>query len=485
MSISVSFLKPFASIVVCCSLILSLISLGTSAEASPKSYKNCIELNKDFRFGVSAKARPKNLGAKAIHTPVVNLAVFNKNRKLDTDRDSIVCEVVRKVTSPLIDAPKPEILPARSAEDCKLRFATPFETGFGFPRSSTRLPATGVIRAIVLFVEFPDALGNDDPLVEGKKYTEEFIKFYSAMSYGKLEFKVDVAPKYFKLKSTTSSYKMNIGRGDDGSGVSRYFQDALEAADPSIDFSPYEVAYVIPSSTNVEITYGPAFPLPADSNLLRTNEKAFTSGAVGGADSRLRLNSLEWVWMAHETGHLFGLEHPWLVQSDSQGRTTIGDTVAMWDMMLAMWNGFSSFEFIAWTRFLIGWIPDNQIACIDAKAESGKTFEIDVEPIARQASGRKMIFVKTSETTGIAIEVRRNEGFDRVSAEHEGTLVYAVDVSKRGNEGMARWLGSNNSKRRNVSVATIKTGAIIQTDWAQITVLSQGPNGDRIRIQVK
>lgn len=366
-----------------------------------------------------------------------------------------------------------------------MRYPRQYETGFGFPRSETRLPAQGVIRAIMLFVDFPDAKGADDPTVEGKKYSENFVKFYSAMSYGKLQFKVDIAPRYFNLNNSTTSYKMNLGKGDDGSGVTRYFQDALSAADPSIDFSGYDVVYVIPSKTNTEITYGPSFPLPANSVALRTSEKTFVNGAVGGSDSRLRINSPEWVWMAHETGHLFGLEHPWAVNSDPQGRTTIGDSITIWDLMMAMWNGFSSYEFLSWTRFLIGWIPDQQIACIDSKAEAGKTFEIELEPLARQATGRKMIFVKTSETKGIAIEVRRNEGFDSVPSQYEGTLIYEVDVSKGGNEGMARWLGDSQLKHRNVPVATLKVGSVVETQSVKIEILSQTSKGDRIKIFVK
>lgn len=377
-----------------------------------------------------------------------------------------------------------EILPSTNAEPCKLQYPSAFQTGFGFPRSSTRLPNSGIIKAIMLFVDFPDAKADDKPSEVAPKYSENFIKFYDAMSYGKVNFQVDVAPNYFHIQNSTSSYQMNLAKGQNGSGVNNYFQDALAAADPTVDFSTYDVVYVIPSRTNIEITYGPSFPMPPTSDLLRTNEKIFKSGAVAGADSRLEVNSLEWVWMAHETGHLFGLEHPWLVESDAQGRTTTGDTITIWDLMMAMWKNMNSFEFLSWTRFLLGWIPDSQMVCIDAQAEKGKTFEAVVQPIERQANGHKFMFVKTSTTKGIAIEVRRNEGFDHVTSQQEGTLVYEVDVSKGSNKGMATWLGSSKLRFQNIPVATLKTNDVVDTTFAKITILSQGSAGDRIKVEV-
>jgi hypothetical protein len=80
--------------------IVAIFGVSSSAQAAPKAYKNCVELNKTYKYGVSAKAKPKNIGSQQIFTPAVNLAVFNKNKKLDTDRDSIVCEVIRKVSAP-------------------------------------------------------------------------------------------------------------------------------------------------------------------------------------------------------------------------------------------------------------------------------------------------------------------------------------------------------------------------------------------------
>lgn len=82
-----------ASIAIAALLVASTFSL--SAEAAPKSYKNCAALNKDFKYGVAKNSKPVNKGPKEIFTPKTNAAVFNRNAKLDLDKDLIVCEVVK------------------------------------------------------------------------------------------------------------------------------------------------------------------------------------------------------------------------------------------------------------------------------------------------------------------------------------------------------------------------------------------------------
>ena len=53
-----------------------------------------------------------------------------------------------------------------------------FYTGFGFPRSEKRLSNKGDVNGIMVFVEFNDVKGSDNPLIEGKKFTTKFEEFY-------------------------------------------------------------------------------------------------------------------------------------------------------------------------------------------------------------------------------------------------------------------------------------------------------------------
>jgi len=88
-------------------LATALLGLVPAAQAEAKTFKNCTDLRKTYKYGVSLNASAANRGAGPIFTPRVNAAVFRLNKKLDTDRDNIVCEVTR---------PKPNRSPTMNPE---------------------------------------------------------------------------------------------------------------------------------------------------------------------------------------------------------------------------------------------------------------------------------------------------------------------------------------------------------------------------------
>jgi hypothetical protein len=98
-------LSRLTTVTVLLALVLGGLASSNGATASPRTYKNCVELNRAFKFGVALKTNSKNLGAQAIFSPVVNASVYNRNKRLDADRDGIACEVIRPATS------KPTIVP--------------------------------------------------------------------------------------------------------------------------------------------------------------------------------------------------------------------------------------------------------------------------------------------------------------------------------------------------------------------------------------
>jgi hypothetical protein len=82
-----------------------LLGLVPAAQAEARTFKNCVELRKTFKYGVSLNKSAVNKGAGPIFTPRVNAAVYRLNKKMDTDRDNIVCEVVRPKPKPVVVEP--------------------------------------------------------------------------------------------------------------------------------------------------------------------------------------------------------------------------------------------------------------------------------------------------------------------------------------------------------------------------------------------
>lgn len=79
-------------------LVLSAATLGlgsVSADAAtPKRFKNCASLNKAYKHGVGKPgARDKVAGkTKRVTNFTRSTLVYNLNRHLDRDKDSIACE---------------------------------------------------------------------------------------------------------------------------------------------------------------------------------------------------------------------------------------------------------------------------------------------------------------------------------------------------------------------------------------------------------
>lgn len=345
------------------------------------------------------------------------------------------------------------------AETCKLPNGTREFASFGFPRLPNRLPSSGVINAALIFVDFPDAIGTDSKSLKqvANNYINRFNQFYKAQSYGKVEFKVEFNPKYYRIPKKTTSYQMNLRKGQDGRGTFDYFRDAIAAADSEYDFSRYQVVYVIPSNTNTEITYGPAIP---DSTAL-SEDGPVPMGAVAGTDSRRRENSLEWSWLAHETGHLFGIEHPWRITSDAQGRTSLRSEAAVWDLMVNIGDG-STGDFLAWSRFLLGWIEDDQVLCFDTTQVEKGTTEFVVTPATLKDNRKKLVLIKSGENTAVAVEVRVNSGLNKFPKSWEGPIVYLVDTTKISNEGAARLLSRDSRRSRDLLIGNMRKGQTVK-----------------------
>lgn len=402
--------------------------------------------------------------------------IWNKGVVIQKPKPAVVNPPVE--TSPFQTSTK-----SSGIEACKLKFKNKWETGFGFPRSSNRLPNVGVIKSIFIFVDFPDAPGTDRPSEVAKRYFDQFNEYYKTVSYEKVSFSYTVPDRYFRIDKPSSSYRMNMKKGEQNPDPAAYFQDALKVADPTVDFSGFDVVYIIPSNTIAEITYGPAFPMGIGNDILKTDEKIFYSGAVAGTDSRLQENSLEWVWLAHETGHLFGLEHPWKVQSTAQGATTTGSEVAIWDLMLAMWkHAPKANEFLGWTRFLLSWIDDSQVNCQDSLSLATGELKFKLSPLSSNTPDEKIAVIRLTDTKAIVIEVRRSLGFDKIPSEYEGTLIYLVDVTKQSNEGMATLISSNTSLINGLSVGTMKAGSSVEFEDLTLQVLYSDSSGDYIRV---
>ena len=337
----------------------------------------------------------------------------------------------------------------------------------GFPRDTALALSLGVIRSIVLYVDFPDNKSRQNTAEFSNQFSEGAKKFLEAQSYGRAKFVFDIPSRIFRIEKNSSSYNIQrAGQGD----VRGLIQDAIDAADESIDFTPYEFVTVVPPSDTNSILFSGTMNGSADS--FRSNERNFSSAIWIGKNklSNFKKPGFGWSFYAHEIGHVLGITHPYLQKNGGPG--------AIWDLM---GNGGTSVpEFIGWHRFLLNWLNENEVICLSKDSISKQQFFIT--PINSKSSKPKVVIVLVNPLQALFLEVRRASKYDKLLKDETGAIVYRVDVTKGDDEGIITVLGDKGTKREGQTLESIKRGEKIQSGGIFFQVISSSTAGDMIQI---
>jgi hypothetical protein len=99
--------------------------------------------------------------------------------------------------------------------------------------------------------------------------------------------------------------------------------------------------------------------------------------------------------------------------------------------------------FVAWTRWLLGWLEDEQVDCytIEQVQQHG-SFDTELVALDIYEPGTKAIIIRTDEYCGLLIESRRPvfpddylAVWEAVGRDPYGLIVYEIDATKRDGTG--------------------------------------------------
>jgi len=205
-----------------------------------------------------------------------------------------------------------------------------------------KMTTTGTHKILVLRVDFSDVQFRSD---HDRAYYENIFNgsngvsaFYTDQSEGKLALNFEISSKVYRLGSINSY-----------GGCSPIIRDAVNAADPDIDFRNYDALFTLYA--------GPgdlwAFFCPTNSfQPVRTADGATVYESVVCPESDPRAGDLDapiYGTASHELGHQMGLPDLY-----AYGWSGVGD----WDLMgsgvdFRTWRPFS---FGAWSKVMTSWI---------------------------------------------------------------------------------------------------------------------------------
>lgn len=316
--------------------------------------------------------------------------------------------------------------PARAVGTCLLPVVEGVVMSEGLPVDHQVFSrATGRIRALTLFIDFPDAQAFTGPEERFDEFFPEAQEWFADASYGKLRYEPVPVMKYFRMPKSFHEY--GIERGYGWKVHERMMRDLLSVADDEVDFRGFDLVNVV-----VAPNAGP----PASETVLSVTWTGATAAttAEGTALDKVSVlyghDAAGYRVLNHENGHVFGL--PDLYSGFDFRRTD--EWAGQWDMMSLDWGMHS--DFFAWHKWRLGWLEDPQVDCVLAKG----TTEHVLTPV-ETAGGKKMVVVPDSERGAFAIEVRSRQGNDAGGCS-EGVLVYWVRTDISSGQGPIRVIDS-------------------------------------------
>ncbi|WP_018352414.1 M6 family metalloprotease domain-containing protein [Longispora albida] len=338
-----------------------------------------------------------------------------------------VCSALLAVTA--LAAPAQAAITS-PAEQCRVAAPPEGWPGGGVPGYNTRLHhgidtdwanqarPIGDVRAIMLFVDFPNARASGSTATYYNHLVPGSTQFFRDASYGQFRLTVDAPQRWYRMSRNDRDYE--LGYIVTPEVQARYISEAMRLADAEVDFSRYQLVYVVPSRNATAIPYSPEWNDYRGAVVF--DGRVFRNGVTFGQDA--------WHWgykiLNHETGHDTGL--PELYNATGSGRTFqfTGDWGVMGNIAA------EAPDFLAWEKWKLGWVTDSQIACV----LPGESQVVTLSPI-ETAGGRKAVVARTGRYTAWVAEVRQRTGVDSAACD-KGVLVYKVDASRANGSGSIR-----------------------------------------------
>ncbi|WP_406394999.1 M6 family metalloprotease domain-containing protein [Streptomyces sp. NBC_00887] len=306
----------------------------------------------------------------------------------------------------------PAVAASRDASPCALpRTGAHHSLGLdtwndAYPRPDRSLDA------VMVFLSFPDSEPAVTPAVLAADYFPSTTRFFKRASYGKFTLRAHPQQQWTRMPHPSTWYGIQRDWGSEQRTA--YLRDAIEAVDDQVDFSAYDIVYLVadPDASGVDSDATKVVnfdrPLRADGADIRRVVTVFEEHPP---DRNV---------LAHETGHVFDLADLYHRPEDGKGDwdTYVGD----WDVMGSQF-GLSP-DLFGWHKWKLGWLDRGQVVCVQGSADL--TLEPMAEvPVPGGSIGTRLAVIRTGPDSALAVEARSAIGNDRGTCT-EGVLIYRI-----------------------------------------------------------
>jgi len=328
------------------------------------------------------------------------------------------------------------------------------DVALGFPRIANRMRTVGQVNFSVLFVDFKDAPQERSPEATLAIISPAAPQFYADVSYGRM--RATFLPLMQSLRMPLNSSKYNTQEY----GPQRHFLSeatvvAWQAA--GWDFSTSDSVIVMASpNARKALPNGPAFcATPGEG--FNASGRVFENSASSGGD----FDYWKHLWFNHEVGHTMGLVDLYSYHGGGEFHFT-GD----WSIMGNI-DGAGG-EYFAWERFLLAWLDNANVECVDAGNVTVALSALERTTLA-PAGDTRMAVAKLNRTAAVVAEFRAGIGHD-AAIPKPGVLVYVVNTAVASGNGTIVVLGAGADDPSMLNATLAEPGDAVSFGGVSVTL---------------
>ena len=314
------------------------------------------------------------------------------------------------------------------------------------------------IRVATIPVDWDDHEGNLANLSAKHRQVQIFMDYYETVSQGSLTFTPTFADRWYRLPESVSDYPQQQVSDFNP----KLAQHSINTADDDLDFSKIDIViFIFPTAAPI-VAGIPASPLEfaslqhfnawsgTEDVRMVFSEEGWVRNYMGGGMYFEHPLRPVWSYYFHEAAHMFAMPD-WYVREASAIFGSQQVTEVDFDYAagpLNVWGVMSTQDgpsrtFVAWTRWLLGWLEDDQVDCytIEQVQQHGP-FDTELVALDIYEPGIKAVIIRTGEYSGLLIESRRPVFpddwiaiWETVGKNPYGLIVYEIDATKPGATG--------------------------------------------------
>lgn len=347
-------------------------------------------------------------------------------------------------------------------------------------RKQYAIPATGTVKAMMLFADFSDAPAGDGDGDNTQKMFEKLVpgavEQFRAASHGAFKLKVDAVHSWKRMPSPSGTYDTRTS-----AGMNKLIRDAVKSVDAQVNFRSYKLVYVVAAEAGAQ-PLSPAFITLQASDGVLADGVRLRGGAAFGTDARAD-NEFPAMILAHETGHALGLPDLYNVwtKPDGDWHPWIGG----WDQMGNLYEGTG---YTQWVRHKLGWLKKAGVTCVNKKGAAARAgTEVTLKGSASK-TGKQLVVVPTGKYTALGIEARFRTGLDTKLCD-TGVLVYTVNTKVATGKGPMRIVrsGATDTGCGPIGSGTFDRGegevCSVVTNGVRVEVVGETETTYRVRVR--